>query len=216
MSAWVKFDLEGEDKGGANSSLPGGKFLGVGKHEVRISAIEPAVTKDGNPYVKITYINDDGQTFMNPLFPISGQGDNRKQSFKYTSLAHALVPEDGVTRFKFFTSRQGFLPSTPEAWVELIGLRVGIEVVPGKRGYSIEQEGEAYRLFDVEAKEFYTLAGGIPNEFPGFKEAREAAQGQGLYRAWNELDKFYPLPDRAEENTKVLKEVLDNNPQDTI
>ena len=208
MSQWVRFDVESSNKGNVNSSLTGGKFVGLGTHLLRIDAVEGAVTKAGDPYVRISYSNSDGQIMTDRLYPLYGENGDRQQSFKYKSLAHALVPEDGVLRFEFFTNSKGFLPTTPEAWEGLVGLHVQADVTQGRNGYTIEDDNGVYRLYDVRAKEFYTLQGGVPNEFESYKEAREAATAQGLYRAWNEINKFSASLEHVQSNSSVILSLM--------
>jgi hypothetical protein len=210
MSQWVRFDQEKKETGNVNSSIPGGKFVGLGTQLLTIQSVEGATTRNGDFYVKMNYSNPAGQTILDRLYPMYGDNGDRQQSYKYKSLAHALLKEDGALRFEFFTSSQGLLPTNPQLFEALVGLTVEAEVVQGRSGYTVEQDGEVYRLFDVKSQEFITLSGGIPNEFGSFKEAREAAQGQGLYRAWNEINKFNASPDHIDYNRAALQEVVNS------
>jgi hypothetical protein len=118
------------------------------------------------------------------------------------------LPEDGVLRYEFFTNSAGFLPRTPEAWEGLVGLYVEAEVTRGRNGYTIEDDNGVYRLFDVKTEGFIELKGGIPNEFESYTTAREAAAAQGLYRAWNEINKFNPSLNHVQSNAEVLKSLM--------
>ena len=206
MSEWVNFATKSTQKGGnVNSSLTGGKFIGLGTQLLTIQSIEQAVTRNGDSYFKISYENKEGQTMLDRLYPLYGENGDRQQSFKYKSLAHALVPEDGTLRFEFFTNSEGILPNNPQLLPGLVGLTVEADVVQGRSGYTIEDDNGTYRLLDVKTKEFYELGGGIPNEFGSYKEAREAAQGQGLYRAWNEINKFHASVDHVASNFRAIE-----------
>jgi hypothetical protein len=83
-------------------------------------------------------------------------------------------------------------------------LYVEAEIGRGRNGYTVEDDNGTYRLFNVATEEFYELDGGIPNEFESYKEARETAQDQGLYRAWNEIKKFEASEVHIESNQQVI------------
>jgi hypothetical protein len=219
MSQWIKFSIDKpnkENSGNINSSIPGGRYIGLGKHLVKIDGVEQAVTRNGDPYYKITYVNEAGQVLLDRLYPLYGQNGDLAQSFKYKSLAHGLIPEDGVLRFEFFTSNSGVLPENPELWTGLVGLFVEIEVTRGRNGYTIEDDGGVYRLWDVKTKDFITLSGGIPNEFESYKEAHAVAREQGIYRAGYEVNKFHASADHAESNAEVIKSLKDGLPKGSI
>jgi hypothetical protein len=205
MSEWINFATKNTKTGGnVNSSVPGGKFVGLGTQLLTIQSVEQAVTRNGDGYLKIFYANQSGQTMMDRLYPLYGENGDSKQSFKYKSLAHAIVPEDGTLRFEFFTNSEGLLPSDASLWAGLVGLTVEAEVVAGDSGYTIEDDGGVYRLFDVKSQEFIQLSGGVPNEFGSYKEARETATGQGLYRAWNKINKFGASVDHVGSNFEAI------------
>lgn len=211
MNQWITFATENPKIGNTNESIAGGKFVGLGKHLLKIDGIEQALTKYGAPYYKITYINKDGQTLMDRLYPLYTNSEGKQQqSFKYKNLAHALIPEDGTLRFEFFTDHGGILPNNPALMAGLVGLFVEAKVVKGSTGYTIEDDNGVYRLYDSKNKEFYVLDGGIPNEFESYKEARDAAKAQGLFRAWHEIGEFTSSPSHVEVNHQIITKLKES------
>mgnify|MGYP003335374551 FL=1 len=180
----------------------------LGKHLLTFQSVVPGVTANGNAFVEIEWSNPDGKTIRDRLYPIANGEHGPFQSYKYKSLAHAILPEDGTTRFEFFTSGQGLLPVNPELWTSLVGLTVEGEVVKGSRGYTIEPDGEIYKLFDMETSKFIELPGGVVNEFSGYKEAREAAKTAGLFRAYNNIKEFSASGDHVKSNQEAMVKII--------
>lgn len=210
---WQKFNAATDIAPNTQAAIPGGNYIGLGRHLVKIDAVEGFVSKNGFPYIRISYSNENGQTLVDTLFPLKKDGN---YSYKYKSLSHALSPEDGVLRFEFFLSKDGFLPSNPEVWPGLAGLHLIVNVEKGDKGYTIEDDNGVYRIFDLESKEYVTLMGGIPNEFENYKDARDAAKGQGLKRAWNQVTKFEYSEEHVADNQSVLKSLMGQEPNGSI
>lgn len=211
MSQWVKFSNE-KPNANINTTVSGSKYLDLGKHLVRIDSVEGGATRNGIPFVKIVYVDEKGRMMTDRLYPVFERDGEIEQSFKYKSLAHAVLPEDGVKRFEFFTSNQGLLPSNPSLWTGLVGLFAQIEITKGRKGYTVEGTDTGYILVNIETGEPYTLMGGIPNEFENYGEAHECAKSQGLFRAWNEVSKFYASenPEHIELSVKVINELSES------
>jgi hypothetical protein len=204
---WKSFARE-QKEGNVDSPVSGGKYVGIGTHLLRVDGVEELLTRNSDPYYKLSYSDKDGKLLTDRLFPVNMK--DGKNSFKYTSLAYALLPEDGTSRFELFTSSTGIIPTTPSLLQSLVGLYVTAEVKQGYRGYTIEDDNGTYRLYDVFTKDYYNLEGGIPNEFENYKDAREAAKGQGLYAAGTDINKFEASLDHVATNAEVLKELLSN------
>jgi len=198
---WKKFKPDVDFN--KNSALTGGKYIGLGTHEVRIEDIEQKDMKDGGVYYTIHYANADGQVFMDSLFPLSGKNGEKSFSFKYNSLAYALTT-DSVLRFEFFTCKESHLANNPDCWKGLVGLYLNIEVTPGRKGYTIKGVDTDLQLVDIVTGDEVVLMGGIPNKFETYQEAHECAKAQGLYRAWNEVSKFHAIEGHQETNAKVI------------
>jgi hypothetical protein len=207
MTQWKKFNVEGGDAN--NAALNGGKFVGLGDHQLRIDGVEPGETAGGNVFIQLHYSNEEGQTIRDRLYPIhtNKETGTSQYSFKYKSLSHALIPNDGVQRFEFFLSHDGFLCNNPESWEGLVGLVVEAEVTLQRRGYTILEDNGTYTLIDVETDAPVILSGGTPNKFTSFKDAGLAAKVQGLYRAFNEINKFNAVEDEAviQANSDVIR-----------
>lgn len=205
---WRTFEVT-PDEGNVNKSIPGGRFLDVGTHEVTIQAVEGHETRTGIPYVRVVYENGSGQSIKDSLFLTYEKDGVVKHTVKYNRLAHA-VAENASLRFKFF---KGFLPRVPDAFPALVGMKVGIEISKGRKGYTIEDAGGVYKLMDVASGSFLELDNGVLNEFESYRDAREAADantvgGNKIYRAWNEVTNFSVVESEVKANEEALAAIL--------
>lgn len=210
MSAWKEFNMNKDEKPQTNKSTDGGKYLGVGKHVVRIDSLEQRESKNGIPFWKLTYVSEKNQVLTDILFPlyVDKETQQYKLSWKYKNLAHAILPDNNELRWTAFLASQGVIPANPELIESIVGLFIEIEVVPGKRGYGVKEDNGVYRLVDMSNGTFYKLDGGIPNEFESYSDAHETARDMGLYRAWNEVEKFHKVDGAIKDNEEVINKLV--------
>lgn len=212
MTTWTPFTFESKASPTSNDAVSGGKFIGIGEQLVKITSVEPGTTVNGDPFLKMTYSNSSDQIIIDRLYPVFNDKESGKKtpSYKYTSLAYALLPEDSVLRYKMFTSSGAVIPTAPQNWEKLLGLSAVINVQQGRSGVTIEDDEGVYKLYDIGSKSYLRLAGGIPNEFDSYKSAREVIVSQGLRRAWNEIGKFTKADDFVESNQQVIKDIVES------
>jgi hypothetical protein len=205
MTDWNEYKMEPK-RNGNNKSLDGGRYLGVGEHEVAIDGIELGAYENGGMYVDISYSNEDGQSTTDRLSPL-WEGE---YTYKYNSLAWALCPEDGVVRFKYFLSMQSHLCTNPQGWGALVGLSVGIVIAPEKKGAIINEDNGVFTLVDNATGEACVMPDGSDNSYTSFKEASQKAKDNGIKRAYNKVQRFTAPQDveKATSNQTVLTSVL--------
>jgi len=214
VNHWKSFAVkQNENYGNTNKAVGGGSYLNLGNgHQVEIESVSQAETQTGIPYIKLGFKNEVNQRITSTLFLLSESQDGEKYySKKYRQLASSLV-SDKVTRFKLFNV---IIPNNPSKLLDLVGMKLLINVEHGKKGVSIEDLGGTYKLMNLESKEFFDFDGGVPNEFGTYGEAIQALKnltvgGYPLKRAFNEVSEFTAADDTTNNDSKA-KEIVETS-----
>lgn len=209
QNAWKSFAVkERKFEGNTNSAISGGRFVGVGTHKLTIDSVEQRESRNGSPYLRLGLSNEDGQTINATVFLHYVYNDEPMLSKKYKELGSAICPAKDK-KYEFFHI---FLPNNPHFLPSLVGMTINADVAKGKTGFSIEKDGDSYKLCDVASGEALELDDNIPNSFEGYKDAAEAGRhatvnGEKLRRAFNEIEQFSAADD-ADKNVEAISAIL--------
>lgn len=184
-----------------NDVVSGSKFMEEGFHPgCTIQGVEPATSRNGNPYVKFIWGNQQGQSYTDNVFLTARPDDNGviKPHFTYRRLLSGLIGD--------ITLRQQFadlVKKHPGHLASLVGLSADLTVGAGKEGYTAKKlETGGVVLYDVATN---TQIG--EDVFAGFREASEFAKTSGLSRAWPEL-KELKQSSGVEANEQTIRAVV--------
>ena len=210
MNNWNKFKIEMSQEEfveNLEQSIEGGKFLGVGKHEVKIMSVEGMTSSKNQPYISVTYEDESGASTKDSVFftYVDRKTSEPKYSYKYREFVKSVV-KDPSLRYQFF----GILvPENPELLAGLAGLKIGIEIVPATKGATIQEAGAGvYKIIELADKKELELQDNVQNAFSSYKEASEVIKVQKIRRAWNELKTFHLLEPEVDKNEGVVKKLM--------
>lgn len=184
-----------------NDVISGSKFMEEGFYPgCFIQGVEPAVSRNGNAYVKFIWGNASGQAYTDNVFLTARPDDNGviKPHFTYRRLLAGLI-KDITLRNQFgelVKQHAGHLAS-------LVGCTADLTIVTGREGYTAKKlDTGGVALFDVQTN---TQIG--TEVFDGYKEASEYAKSKNLQRAWPEL-KEVKNSAGVEDNEKAIRSVI--------
>jgi hypothetical protein len=154
-------------------------YLPEGTHDVRITAVGPATTKDGeviDGVVRITYEGEGGKTYNDNLYLTSQDGS--EYSYGLRMLWSALIPDKNLLS-KFFD-----LAATDDKAFEIFtGMACRVTLGPGK-GFQVRATGDG-KFTAVELDNKGAVVERIGDEtYDSIDEAKNAATGRGFKRAY--------------------------------
>jgi hypothetical protein len=190
-----------------DTKVGGGKFLDVGVHkDMLISEVELKTSKAGNPYVKVRFENEEGagmnHTVMLTSYDDKDTGES-KLHWSYTDLGNAILNADLSLSLKFFGE---VLPTAPQLFEGLIGLKASIKIVHGKKGFIVKDVPTGGKqLIDIETDQPFDGT----EVYADYTECKEAAEELGLERCWNEVARvFAASKDAQEKNVEVVNKLV--------
>ena len=211
MNNWNKFKIEMSQEEfveNLEQSIEGGKFLGVGKHEVKIMSVEGMTSSKNQPYISVTYEDESGASTKDSVFftYVDKKTGEPKYSYKYREFVKSVV-KDPSLRYQFFGI---MVPENPELLAGLAGLKIGIEIVPAVKGATIQEAGAGvYKITELSTPGVeIQLADNVQNAFSSYREASEVIKAQKIRRAWNELKTFHLLESEVDKNEGVVKKLM--------
>lgn len=138
------------------------KFLGVGKHSVKIQDVELVVASSGSPYLKLLYTNSTNQTIKGTIFLFRKDGEVNKMFYLLIrSMVRLSKPEQSEII--------EFLLSEDDNIKQLVGMPLQIRVKYGDEGVLIKYDADIKKYLIVNVKDNSTV---FSNEFASVKEAK--------------------------------------------
>lgn len=175
----------------------GNSYLPVGRHDVTVVSAEIA---EGNYGLElILNFEDDLGKKAKKNFSLIAKDNPAKPGvfphFMYILFGQAAF-FDVILRTKLMMSA---LPSNTALAADLKGIKINIEIVPPKKGYTIIDIDGRKAITDCKTGEFLS-----EQTFETFDEAGEHAKAVGLKRAYTKVDKFYAISDTVRMTNDVI------------
>jgi hypothetical protein len=183
----------------------GGAWLPVGKHSVTISSAE-VINGDYGLQLKLGFADSAGKT-ANKMFNLIAKPNAEKPGvfphFVYVMFGQAAFL-DPVVRTKIMMS---VLPSNTALASELKGIKLGIEIVPPSKGFTIQDQGDKKIIVDVADNSTMT-----DQSFDSFEEAKTFAKASGFKQAYTNVERMFALEDSIRtENDKIGRALIESS-----
>jgi len=179
----------------------GSTYLDVGKHEVTIIDIEPALSTGGFKKIIITFSDAEGKTYTDHVVIIGKAGTFLRG---YTQLGTLISPEDGLRKKYLFD----FLGKDVKNFSSMVGLRAAITIAEPRNGFTVTKNTTGlFFVADVEKKDKEGNLVPIDSEtFMDRKEAVQHGKDLGMYRAFPRLS--WIEGSDVEANTKAVLKAI--------
>lgn len=175
----------------------GNSYLPAGRHDVTVVSAEIAEGSYGLELI-LNFEDDLGKKAKKNFSLIAK--DNPAKPGIFPHFMYILFGQaaffDVILRTKLMMSA---LPSNTALAADLKGVKINIEIVPPKKGYTIIDIDGRKAITDCKTGEFLS-----EQTFETFDEAKAHAKAVGLKQAYTNVDKFYAINDTARLTNDVI------------